>query len=808
MAQNDSVHYVRYYGKTIKYGGQYLGAVDLRGTTTDDGNGEDPGAGGDATNLHIVFIGNSIWDGVSYYEAPEYFQDSSGYTVSNLASSGDRIADQLTAWQGLAQGTKDTTDFVVVGVGINDIAHDSYPVNESYMFQDYSDLIDTIDSEIPSGAIIIAFTLTPAKNSTYMSSQDVSEWSSFNTWLTDTYSGAAIVSNANALDLASVGDPAEMAASYHNGDHIHPNDDGHALIYQNVLDMINRDVNEHPMTHDQLYILHDNMANGDYVGEVYYLCTDSIFNDRSGAYSWSIISGNTGSAFSINGSTGMLTVNDYTAISDDFTLGVEISNNGYADTATCTMVYRTNCIYFDPSAETNGDGSFASPYNDVSAFDASGDWSGGETLLMKRGTSYQSTVNRLITIYNGSGNKIYIGAYGQGDRPRYYHDLSGAEADNRSYFLLGSTGAAPADANTADSVIIMDHEFTNDPDYDIRAIEVGEGSEYNQFHRQRHYSGGHNGAIYLNQEAGSPTFTYLQDIQIDSVDLNGGNREGIKSEATGTEIYNFWGFHASGKMLHLGDERGDDTNWSVAKYIYIDNGPGNGSGSIQIRDGYTKLEWFYVKDHWRNLSIVDNDYFTYDGKTNYPRLINIEVRNGILENAGATGMWFDSQDAIHAENITLENILMLDGASSAMYVDIPLDTIYIKNCIIVNNSGTGIYGNSDVDYMIVENCISYGNTTDINISGATSEVLRNTMYDVMTGTPATNDNNYDVGTSGNPWVDSSNGDYRTDTGETSIIDQGATPTYSSPDDIIGNDITTLDIGPFEYGGTGFNWTNR
>jgi len=143
-----------------------------------------------------------------------------------------------------------------------------------------------------------------------------------------------------------------------------------------------------------------------------------------------------------------------------------------------------------------------------------------------------------------------------------------------------------------------------------------------------------------------------------------------------------------------------------------------------------------------------------------------------------------------------------------LYVDIPLDTIYIKNCIVVNNSGTGIYGNSDVDYMIVENCISYGNTTDINISGATSEVLRNTMYDVMTGTPETNDNNYDVGTSGDPWVDSSNGDYRTNTGETSIIDQGATPTYSSPDDIIGNDITTLDIGPFEYGGTEFNWTDR
>ena len=39
--------------------------------------------------------------------------------------------------------------------------------------------------------------------------------------------------------------------------------------------------NVHPITHDQLFIVPSGAANNDYIGEVHYNCTDSIFNDRS-----------------------------------------------------------------------------------------------------------------------------------------------------------------------------------------------------------------------------------------------------------------------------------------------------------------------------------------------------------------------------------------------------------------------------------------------------------------------------------------------------------------------------------------------
>ena len=47
----------------------------------------------------------------------------------------------------------------------------------------------------------------------------------------------------------------------------------------------------HPITHDQTYIVPSDVWNDDYIGEVHYLCTDSIFNDRDGdTYSFSISS--------------------------------------------------------------------------------------------------------------------------------------------------------------------------------------------------------------------------------------------------------------------------------------------------------------------------------------------------------------------------------------------------------------------------------------------------------------------------------------------------------------------------------------
>ena len=44
-------------------------------------------------------------------------------------------------------------------------------------------------------------------------------------------------------------------------------------------------------------------------------------------------------------------------------------------------------------------------------------------------------------------------------------------------------------------------------------------------------------------------------------------------------------------------------------------------------------------------------------------------------------------------------------------------------------------------------------------------------------------------------------------GTTAVIDAG-TAILDRLKDMIGNEVTTDDIGPFEYGGEQYNWTNR
>ena len=147
----------------------------------------------------------------------------------------------------------------------------------------------------------------------------------------------------------------------------------------------------HPITHDQTYISHPNVVNGDYIGQVHYLCTDTIFNERTGTYTWDIVSGNGSGAFDIS-STGMITVADYTEVDEDYTLGIKITNGTSSDTASCEIRYRsgtegTMLIYFDPDDTGTGIGTFDNPLKNISTID-NADIEDGMTVLFKRGMRY------------------------------------------------------------------------------------------------------------------------------------------------------------------------------------------------------------------------------------------------------------------------------------------------------------------------------------------------------------------------------------------------------------------------------------
>lgn len=225
-----------------------LSSADLAALYADPGNPLDGDHGDDDPPgpLDIIGIGNSIVNEAT--EAYGLLDDESGYNVTNIAGAGDRIANQLTAWNALADTVQQAADYVLVMIGINDIAHDSYPVTAAYMFADYTSFISQINSDISSTCKIICFSLCPADDAAAMSSQDEAEWDSFNNWLENTFTGWDIFSSANTDDLND--GTGALASAYDSGDGIHPNAAGQQVILQNLKDAIDEYDTEVLFNHD------------------------------------------------------------------------------------------------------------------------------------------------------------------------------------------------------------------------------------------------------------------------------------------------------------------------------------------------------------------------------------------------------------------------------------------------------------------------------------------------------------------------------------------------------------------------------
>jgi len=106
-----------------------------------------------------------------------------------------------------------------------------------------------------------------------------------------------------------------------------------------VLNIPNEATNTPPVVNDQSFSVNENSVNGTVVGTV--VATDS---DVGQTLTYSIVSGNTGGAFAINGSTGQITVANAAVLNFEatpsFSLGVMVQDNGTpvgSDNATITI---------------------------------------------------------------------------------------------------------------------------------------------------------------------------------------------------------------------------------------------------------------------------------------------------------------------------------------------------------------------------------------------------------------------------------------------------------------------------------------
>jgi hypothetical protein len=131
--------------------------------------------------------------------------------------------------------------------------------------------------------------------------------------------GALTVNNTSALDF-------EVNPSFALIIKVQDNGTG-SLSSQATITVSLLDVNEAPVIANQAFSINENSANGTLVGTV--VASDP---DAGQTLTYSILSGNTGSAFAINASTGVLTVNNTSAldfeVNPSFALIIKVQDNG------------------------------------------------------------------------------------------------------------------------------------------------------------------------------------------------------------------------------------------------------------------------------------------------------------------------------------------------------------------------------------------------------------------------------------------------------------------------------------------------
>ena len=556
----------------------------------------------------------------------------------------------------------------------------------------------------------------------------------------------------------------------------------------------------HPIVdHTQAYVVSSECIDDDVLGQVHYLCTDSIFNDRTGdAYAWSIISGNGAGYCAVGASTGVLTVSSASAITSnaaDITLGIEISYGSDVDTATCFIYYRTNAIHIDLDKTDAGDGSRSNPY--PGTYNWGGARSGGETILFARGTDITGTTHSLSHTY--SGDRIIYGAYGTGHKPEFLYNG-------------GGSNAYPFYLSIADYATIMDLKFfcgwvDDADDYETIGIIFNTDSDHGQLYRIDTDGSGNNAAIYARADfSGADAVTYNEyyDIQGDNND----SHRIIKSEAAGPVIRNLFGTNNNGSFLYACLNGGDQGSEAAAdvKYLYTKGRAGSSSGyAIDFRSRGNSLEWACIRDWNYAIAIYEYDYYS----TTHPSAQMQYYKNILIETTTASAIFTSVQgaDFDDAPSATFENVVVYDAGLYGFSWAGPSERLTMINCIVIGSTSYGVYADGDTDTLHIVNSILLDNGTyDANIGGVSYDTVMNTIWDTYSN-DAVLITNYDFTTDGDPFVDEPGGDYRSAVGE-GTIDNG-TAWYLTEEDILKHIIGTVDIGPFEYPSTdNFNWTKQ
>lgn len=558
----------------------------------------------------------------------------------------------------------------------------------------------------------------------------------------------------------------------------------------------------------QHFAIPEDVDNDDVVGT-----WQKTFTWRSGNTVTYSIQTNHQSAFTINSSTGVLTIADATKIdgkvvqqdtvikliikSTDAVMGYEL------DTAYVRVKENSYCRFIDYAYASTESGTKAQPYNDFS--DAT--FADGYGYFIKRGNTPANKSYSLGGIAATSTNPIVIGAYGAGNRPEF--NGSGLTTQD-GLFVVSTIPSVPQNYK------FYDIDAKNYPECVLR---VGSGAKYFGIYNMKFQDNYVDewtqdlAEIYLiGSVADSLNFKY-HDIR--NIESSGAYAPLIRSVASETNVYNI-------KTNIVTSSDGttapsiSNKGWSVRMLSYssINHFIFQGSGR--------HIQQYYPHSIYRDGYVLGGgDGVGFLGQVSgTDRPTGLVIDNLLVRNCYAGLYFFDGNE----HDITISNCYFHKNTNSGIYFNNGGESLVIERTRIIDNVTNGIrLGGATVGtgniirYCVISghtNGITSGNaaamtsgtihnvTTDdpIDMTNTTTSTIRNCFYKSIAGT-VTASNNLDVDaiTLTDYFQGHTTDDFRLKSTATSAINAGYN--MSVTPDIMGTVVpqgSATEIGAYEY----------
>jgi hypothetical protein len=192
----------------------------------------------DLTALSIAFIGDSTManhaSGLAQFE---FFNLYTQFSTYNIAATGHTINQQKTLWDAITSENKLLFDYVLIQIGLNDLADTT-----TNFINNYQALINKINTDTKASCKIVVSTMSPCFG--FVTNEtNRTRFLDANTAISG--GGATPITGTdfkNTLNTSLLADPVNyLAPAYDSyGDHLHPDNAGRLVIFNNYLPYIVR----------------------------------------------------------------------------------------------------------------------------------------------------------------------------------------------------------------------------------------------------------------------------------------------------------------------------------------------------------------------------------------------------------------------------------------------------------------------------------------------------------------------------------------------------------------------------------------